>query len=122
MVAAAVTTATIIPSTVRGGMPGGRPKTKPKAASPIPATVPSPIPPRRAPTRMHTRRTSNSIHTISATLIYLHSKPFAAARSVRLEKGFNFRGRPWFQKRQHQQDPRLLRIELIGSDKTKFVI
>src|SRR3954469_14238985 len=60
MVAAAVTTATIIPSTCVGGEPGGRPRTKTSTASPMAATVPRPMPPTRAPTKMAARTTRNS--------------------------------------------------------------
>src|SRR6516225_1795379 len=69
MVAAAVTTARIIPKTVRGGIPGGRPKMNTSTTSPIPAAVPSAIPPRRAPTKIHTNTTRSSSQSMPCLLL-----------------------------------------------------
>src|SRR4051812_28552944 len=66
MVAPAVTTATIMPSTWLGGEPGGSPKPNTSVARPIAATVPRPMPPTRAPTKIAARTTANSIQIMGS--------------------------------------------------------
>jgi hypothetical protein len=64
MVAAAVTTATTIASTVPGGDDGGRPKTNTSTAKPSAAMVPSAAPPSRAPSTIAPRTITH--HEVTA--------------------------------------------------------
>ena len=120
MVAKAVMTAMIMPITICGGPPGGSLKANTRMTRPIPDTVPRAIPPSRAPIRMQARRMQSSIQ-----IMIPH--PWAARRmlpasSVSLKQLLDFRCGARFQQCQHQQNPRLLRIQFVGSHKAHLII
>src|SRR5262245_61899319 len=96
-----------------GGPPGWRPRKKTKTTRPRPATAPSAIPPRRAPTSMHAKRMASSIQIMVLIV---------RERLIAIEQFLDLRRRALLQQSQRQQNPRLLRIQLIGGDETHLIV